>query len=481
MGSGKSYILQLLPLMLIDDQRTNIVMMRRTNPQIKGQGGIFETGCGIYNSLPLNLRPKIRTQDMEVIFPRKDELGKTHYDGATIKYQQAENVEQSKLNMQGLQFTGIFLDEATQFTWDQIEYFMSRLRSESKHFSRMVMSCNPDPDHELRKKIAWYLDEEGYPRPDRDGTKRYFIVEGGEWIWADTQEELAEKYDIPKEKWEGKILSFAFVSGTIYDNPIMIEKNPSYLAFLEGLNDVDKAQLLHGNWDARPKGANYFERDWLQEVDRIPTGANCCRAYDFAATERSQVNKSPDATTSIKMYKDREGYFTITGEYHNDYIDEELSVQGRMCKRVGDRDNVIIKQAHYDGSDCVIVSPIDPAAAGKQVFTEFSKKMANEGFRVKKDPVPNNRAKLQRFLPFADAAENGLIRIVKSTFDPVTYEFIMKEMEAFDGKRSSSGRHDDFPDCIASAYNYLCTSRVVKSFKLPSTNSATKLQQYRSK
>jgi hypothetical protein len=29
-------------------------------------------------------------------------------------------------------------------------------------------------------------------------------------------------------------------------NPIMMEINPSYLAFLEGLNEVDKAQLLHG-------------------------------------------------------------------------------------------------------------------------------------------------------------------------------------------------------------------------------------------
>jgi hypothetical protein len=143
-GSGKSYILQLLPLMLVDDVNTNIVMMRRTNPQIKGQGGIWDTGTGIYNTLPLKLRPKLRTQDLEVIFPRYDELGKKHYDGATIKYQQAENVAQSKLNMQGLQFTGIFLDEATQFEWEQIEYFMSRLRSESKHFSRMVMSCNPD-------------------------------------------------------------------------------------------------------------------------------------------------------------------------------------------------------------------------------------------------------------------------------------------------------------------------------------------------
>lgn len=245
-GSGKSYILQLLPLMMIDDPKTNIVMMRRTNPQIKGQGGIFETGLGIYNSLPPKIRPKVRNQDMEVIFPRYDEFGKKHFDGATIKYQQAENVEQSKLNMQGLQFTGIFIDEATQFDFSQLEYFMSRLRSQSKHFSRMVMSCNPDPDHELRRMIDWYLDESGYPIPERDGAVRYFAQISGEFIWGDSREELGEKLGIPEKDWEAKLLSFSFVSGTIYDNPPMIKNNPSYLAFLEGLNDVDKAQLLHG-------------------------------------------------------------------------------------------------------------------------------------------------------------------------------------------------------------------------------------------
>ena len=102
--------------MMVDDNKTNIIMMRRTNPQIKGQGGIFETGVGIYNSLPLKIRPKIRNNDLEVIFPRYDESGKKFYDGASIKYQQAENVEQSKLNMQGLQFTGIFLDKICPFS-----------------------------------------------------------------------------------------------------------------------------------------------------------------------------------------------------------------------------------------------------------------------------------------------------------------------------------------------------------------------------
>lgn len=103
------------------------------------------------------------------------------------------------------------------------------------------------PDHPLRTLIDWYIDEDGYPILERDGVVRYFYKIDGEAIWADSKEELAEKTGIyDKEQWEAKFLSFSFVSATIDDNPIMDEINPSYRAWLEGLNPTDKAQLLYG-------------------------------------------------------------------------------------------------------------------------------------------------------------------------------------------------------------------------------------------
>jgi predicted phage terminase large subunit-like protein len=227
------------------------------------------------------------------------------------------------------------------------------------------------------------------------------------------------------------------------------------------------------NWDARLSGANYFERGWLNDIDKIPAGTVFGRGYDLAATEVSQVNKFPDATTGVKMHKDKNGYFYLVGDYCKEFIDKDNNVYGRVLKRVGDRDNVIIKQAEHDGSDCVIVLPVDPAAAGKQVYQEMAKKFASKGYRVKKDPVAGNKAKLTRFLPFADAAENGLIYIVRSSFDTLTYEWLMKELEAFNGERSTSSRKDDFPDCIATIYNYLCQAKVRQTFSVPSAGSNT--------
>lgn len=471
-GSGKSHILNHLPLMLVDDPDTNCIMYRRTNPQL--DGGLWPNGRKIWANLPDwvpdQLKPKsIREQAKEIVLN----------NGAKIKYQQAENTARACDDAQGQEYTLIAVDEATQHDWVFLEYLMSRLRSRSSHFSRMVMSCNPDPDHELRKVIDWYIGEDGFVIPERDGVTRYFITENGEWLWGNTKQELADRYDIPEDKWEGKILSFAFVAGTIYDNPIMIELNPSYLAFLEGLNEVDKAKLLHGNWDARAKGANYFERSWLKETTKIPQGTVFGRGYDLAATERSQVNKNPDATTGVKMHKCKDGYFYLVGDFHPDFIDEETLVSGRVCARVGSRDKIMLKQAQQDGSDCLIVLPVDPAAAGKQVYQEMAKKFANKGYRVKKDPVAGNKAKLTRFLPFADAAENGLIYIVRSSFDKVTYEWVMKEMESFDGERSTATRKDDFPDCIASIYNYLCQAKVRRPYGIPSaTGSGTPTTLY---
>ena len=93
-------------------------------------------------------------------------------------------------------------------------------------------------------------------------------------------------------------------------NPIMMEINPSYLAFLEGLNEVDKAQLLYGNWDARPQGANFWMRQWVKPIylNEVPRNIITCRAYDLAATERSQAVPFPDPSACIQMAKDSNGY-----------------------------------------------------------------------------------------------------------------------------------------------------------------------------
>ncbi|QYC52509.1 terminase large subunit, PBSX family [Salmonella phage SSBI34] len=459
-GSGKSYLLQLMPLLIVDDPRTACIMFRRTVPQIRGQGGLFDKAKDIYNQLPPQIKPKFKENEMTATFP----------NGATVKWQSMQHVS-DKFNIQGLEFTFIGVDEGTQFEWEQLEYMMSRLRSNSKYPSRMVISCNPDPDHPLRQMVDWYLDEDGYPIPERDGVIRYFVRVEDNYMWGDSVEELKARFGR-----RCRPVSFTFISSTIKDNPPMMINNPEYLAQLEGLNDVDRARLLHGNWDARPEGANYFKRSYLTEVDVLPIGCTKVRSYDKAGTERSTGNKTPDFTAGIGVARDQDGFYYLYGNYHDEFIDDgewSTMTMGRFCKKVGKRDTIIKKQAHMDGDDTIIIFSVDPGQAGLSEFMTSSRDLISEGFIVEKDPTPGNKSKLTRFSPFAQLAENGFVRIVKKSFPIDTYNALMKELEQFDGQRSSGTKKDDWADAVASGINYLEKHDIVRAVAIPRPNAPT--------
>ena len=239
--------------------------------------------------------------------------------------------------------------------------------------------------------------------------------------------------------------------------------------------------LNKSNWNARSKGASYWERSWLTAISSndLPSQHTSCRAYDLAATERSQANKFPDPTACVKMFKCKRGFFYIAGDYQEDIYDEHYNIFGQMCKRSGDRDMHIIKQGKHDGNETPIVLPVDPGAAGKTAYQEMAKTFMAEGFIVKKDPTATNKSKLIRFQPFATACENGLVFILEDTFDPVTRDFIYKQLEAFDGERSTASRKDDFVDAMATAYNFLAKTPVRSYNYSLNVHSSTVLSKWR--
>ena len=112
-NSGKSFLLQLLPLKMIDDPNTSVVMFRRTTPQLEGEGGLWPKALGVYMDLPDYMKPKFREKDHKFTFPYYDpKTGKwdKKRDGAVIKYCHME-YESDKLNHQGLEYTLICFDE----------------------------------------------------------------------------------------------------------------------------------------------------------------------------------------------------------------------------------------------------------------------------------------------------------------------------------------------------------------------------------
>lgn len=319
------------------------------------------------------------------------------------------------------------------------------------------------------------MDDEGYPDPKKCGQIRYFVVIDGDPVFRNTREQLIEEFPnscyVNNRDAGTKILvppkSFTFIGATIFDNPALIEANPNYLAELQSLPNIERARLLDGNWYARPKGSNYFERDWLVKVDKVPLGCLTVRAWDKAAKEPSEKDRYPDYTASTKLSKCKDGFYYITGNYITEGSDLDSEIIGRFRKRCGERDKVIERQSRSDGSDCIVVLACDPGSAGISEFQASSMKLLAEGFVVKKDPMAITKTKVTKYHPFASACENGLVRIVESSFpNKATLDQWYKENESFSEERSSTTRKDDWPDSVASAFNYLCKEKVIPKFNL---------------
>lgn len=126
------------------------------------------------------------------------------------------------------------MDEGTHYSQYQVTYLMSRLRSAAEGNSQMLITCNPDPDHFLRDWIDWWIDEDGYPIKERSGVKRFYCTINGELKFADSEEELRERFNehlrmenpLTGEIVELPVKTMCFISGTIFDNPALIKANP---------------------------------------------------------------------------------------------------------------------------------------------------------------------------------------------------------------------------------------------------------------
>jgi len=479
-GSGKSQTLLMKSLCHLDDPNYRAIYFRKTIKQLEGSGGLWPEAKKMYRPFGVT----VREQQHELIFP----------SGAKVTMGYMGNDNDAEMNNQGLQFTACYFDELTHFSLYQFLYLIGRLRSDADIDSFCMASCNPSPDSFVYDWVKWYLNDEGYPDETKCGKIRYFVIVDSEPVFADTEEELAEMFpelcyiDDP-ETGETRFIapmSFSFVSANIFDNPALIKKNPKYLANLKAQTPINRKRLLDGNWTAREEGSNYFQREWLINVDSYPANAKCCRAWDKGSTEPCEQNPNPDYTAMSPRIYMNEGLYYIVWDAHPDTVDKKDSakwtdltrVTGRFRLRSGERDMLILKQAKWDSESCHIILPIDPGAAGKVEWEHSAKALTAEGFIVKKDPMPNNKSKILRFQPFATACQNGLVRVVKSSFpNKETYEAYVKELESFTGERSTANRKDDFADATASSFNYISKMKTIRDFTLPtlSGNNATVL------
>lgn len=245
-GLGKTFVLLLEQLRNIDNPDFGAVGFRRTSPQIRNEGGLWDTSMKIFPHV--GGIPKESTLEWE--FPK----------GSKLKFSHLE-YEKNILDWQGAQIPYIFFDELTHFSKKMFFYLLTRNRSACGVAPYVRATCNPDPDSWVAELIAWWIDPEtGFPIPERDGVLRYFAIDGDKYIWGDTAEEVIEKAWYFLEKvvsasgLDAKIFvkSLTFISGTIYDNKELLNVDPQYLANLLAQDAETKAALFDGNWKVVP-------------------------------------------------------------------------------------------------------------------------------------------------------------------------------------------------------------------------------------
>jgi hypothetical protein len=231
-GGGKSWLLVAEPLRHVGRKGFNGAIFRRTFPQLKGQGGIWNEAWGIYPQFGARMR---EGQELDATFP----------SGANIAFCHLQH-EKTKYEYMGHQICYLGFDELTHFSETQFFYMLSRNRSTCGIKPYVRATCNPDARSWVAGFIAWWIDQEtGYAIPERSGVLRYFIRENEKIVWGDTKEELLQ--DRP-DYGPDDILSVTFVPAKLDDNPALLQKDPSYRAKLRLQPKVERARLELGNW-----------------------------------------------------------------------------------------------------------------------------------------------------------------------------------------------------------------------------------------
>ena len=146
-------------------------------------------------------------------------------NGSRILFRYCSN-DKDAMNFQGMEFDVIFLDEATQFSEDQMRKISATLRGVNNFPKRIYYTCNPGGQGH------------GY-------IKRLFI---------DRNFQEDEDPD-----------NYSFIQSLVFDNTALMQSDPDYVKVLEALPPRLRAAWLDGDWNVYE--GQFFE-DFCAEPDK---------------------------------------------------------------------------------------------------------------------------------------------------------------------------------------------------------------------
>jgi predicted phage terminase large subunit-like protein len=429
-GGGKSYGLLLDPLRFITRVAGfGAVIFRRTSVQVRNEGGLWDSSEGLYQTVGATARQNV----LEWSFPPY---------GNKVKFAHMQ-YEDNRFDWQGAQIAFIGFDELTHFTRKQFLYMLSRNRSTCGVMPYVRGTYNPVPPDEepggwIHEFVGWYLDADGYPVPERSGALRWFINLSSELHWFDDKAAavaFAQERGIPDHDCVPK--SFTFIHSTVYDNKILLEKDPGYVANLLAQDFIDQERLLRGNHFIKPTAGLVFNRDWFEIVyakDVPQDQMRRVRFWDLAATERKLSGKGdPDYTAGVLM----------------GMVDNRFYILDAIAEQLGPAqiDDLIMATAREDGIGVPIRWEEEGGASGKRDSYHIASKLIGwdaMGVRPQGDKVTRSKA-------LAAQAYAGNVKMLDAPWN----KRLLNNLHGF-----PELTHDDLVDGCSGAFNELAAGTV---------------------
>lgn len=189
--------------------------------------------------------------------------------GAKI-YFGAMQYTKDRLNYQGKRYDFVGFDELTHFTYDEYSYMFSRNRPGGSG-TRVYMRATANPGGIGH---SW--------------VKQRFITAGKPMT------PIVDDYTVYSPKGEPLNVkrSRIFIPASVFDNEILLQNDPQYLASLAMLPEAEKKALLYGDWDSfsgqvftewRDNPEHYRDRRWTHVIEpfEIPRHWQIVRGFDF--------------------------------------------------------------------------------------------------------------------------------------------------------------------------------------------------------
>ena len=417
-GGGKSYALLMEGLRHKDIAGFSGVVFRKNYTQITASGGLWDAASKLYSQVQ-GAKPK-KTPKLHWLFTPSN---------ARMHFAHLER-EEDLMSWQGTEICYLAFDELTHFSRHQFLYMLSRNRSTCGIRPYVRATCNPDSDSWVADFISWWINQDtGYPIYERSGVIRYMCVVNDTIFWGSNPHELAQEHRVNVEECK----SVTFIASKLTDNKVLMAKDPSYMANLKALAEIDKERLLYGNWKIRPAAGMYFKTEQFTFVDTVPKNIVAyARSWDLAATEPTPLNPDPDATAGVLMGLLDDGRVIV------------LDVKRKQIK-ANDARNLLRNMAAIDQAKYKFVQitiPQDPGQAGKAQAQSLVSMLAGYSVEI----VSPTGSKEVRATPFASQVQAGNVLILKGEWN----DMYLSELESF-----PESKHDDMVDASSDAFNKL--------------------------